>query len=166
MATFSKINKGATHMGGVVVQVVHVKDSTGKSTTSAIPFDTSVPLITEGGLALTLAVTPTNASNILQIDWVGHMTNSNATQTLHMALFNTDLHATEAQSTAFATQSVANGYTNVTGQYRVAAGTTSPTTFTLRYGAQTGSTSQLNQSSSVVHWGVAATYMTITEIQV
>jgi hypothetical protein len=115
----------ATAAGGIIVQVVNVMDGNlGTGTTLCVPDDT-IPLISEGDEYMTLAITPTNASNILIIDVVITMCGGYAGgQDLIGALFNTDLHATQALSACFVATQNAYGINTTSFQHYVVAGTT------------------------------------------
>jgi hypothetical protein len=53
--------------GGGIIQVVDASTSTATSTTSTIPFDSTIPQSTEGTELLTVSITPRSTSNKLII---------------------------------------------------------------------------------------------------
>ena len=61
-------NSGTATGFGKVVQVVHVQDGASATGTTTHPIDDTIPQNTEGDEYLTLAITPTNASNKLLIE--------------------------------------------------------------------------------------------------
>ena len=149
---------------GAIVQVVNVQDGATSSGTTIIPEDDTIPQNTEGFEVMTLAITPTNASNILYIDVVAHRGTTAAGYQI-TALFQ--------DSTADAI--AATGNVNVTNdttvtvkfRHKMTAGTTSSTTFKVRIGQNNAGTVRFNgNSGSRVYGGVAASSITITEIQV
>ena len=117
---------------GTIVQTVSIYDQTPTSTASNIPCDNTIPQNTEGAQLLSLAITPTSASNLLLIEFIG---SQGAADVQTVALFQ--------DSTANALAAGQGGYifsgvsstTHVT--HRMTAGTTSATTFKIRYGANT-----------------------------
>ncbi len=155
---------GVMQGAGAVIQVVNVQDGATSSGTTLIPQDDTIPQNTEGFEVMTLAITPTNASNILYIDVVVHMGTTAAGYQV-VALFQ--------DSTADAL--AATGHVNVTNdttvtikfRHKMTAGTTSSTTFKARIGQNNAGTVRFNGNSGArVFGGVAASSITITEIQV
>ena len=53
--------------GGILLQSITGTSTTPGSTTAVIPFDNTIPQITEGAEVVTASITPSNASNILEI---------------------------------------------------------------------------------------------------
>lgn len=142
--------------------VKYTKTQTGAvaTGTTVLPGDDTIPQNTEGDEYMTLAITPTNASNILEIDVVWQGTNSVATY-LAVALFQ--------DSTAGAL-AVGFGYTAsganlvITFRYCMTAGTTSATTFKVRAGGSAAGTTTFNGFGGARKYGgVLASSITITE---
>jgi hypothetical protein len=151
--------------GGKMVQVVHVADGALATGTTTAPWDDTIPQNTEGNEFITLAVTPTNASNILYIDWLMHTNCSIGGVHLTTALFQDSIasaiHATvEFQGTGGAENNA------VFGRYKMVAGTTSSTTFKIRTGVQSAATMTFNgQLGSRKMGGKMLSNMTITEVE-
>ena len=154
--------KFATGVGGKIVQVVHVQAGARASGTTAIPFDDTIPQKTEGDEIMTLAITPTHASNILQIEWICHLSCSAVNEMMVAALFQDT--TTAALSSALHLNELANGIVNVVGIFRKAAGTTSETTFKIRVGGGSGTTVTNASASTAVMSGTLCSSITITEI--
>lgn len=148
---------------GTVVQVVNTQTGAVATGTTTIPVDDTIPQNTEGVEFMTLAVTPTSASNKLMIEVVAMIQcGGNGVNT--GALFQ--------DSTANAIAAI-NWGTGVTEhstcvlRHYMTAGTTSPTTFKFRAGNSNAGTTTFNGgSSSREYGGVAASSITITEIKV
>tara|TARA_R110000787_G_scaffold193035_5_gene304587 strand:+ start:3966 stop:4466 length:501 start_codon:yes stop_codon:yes gene_type:complete len=147
----------------VVVQRVYVQDGEAATGTSLIPNDDTIPTSSEGTQFMSLAITPTNASNILKIDVVFHYGNS-STSFCTTALFQ--------DSTANALSASMFGYLNVNCWSRMnfthymVAGTTSATTFKVRHGPESASTSTFNGVGGTRDMGgVMASSITITEYE-
>ena len=131
----------------VVVQRVYVQDGEAATGTSLIPNDDTIPTSSEGTQFMSLAITPTNASNILKIDVVFHYGNS----------------STSFCTTALFQDSTANAL-NFT--HYMVAGTTSATTFKVRHGPESASTSTFNGVGGTRDMGgVMASSITITEYE-
>lgn len=151
--------------GKPIVQQVATITGTVSTGTTAIPFDNTIPQITEGDQYMTLAITPSSASNILVIDAGTSSTNSNGATTLTMALFQ------DATSNALssACQAIPTGgyIQNLKLHHVMVAGTTSSTTFRIRIGGSTGATTTFNGSAGAgFDNGVLNSYIHIIEITV
>ncbi len=143
----------------VLVQVRHSVVSSVVSGSTLMPNDDTIPQNTEGFEVITCAITPNSASNILAI-----MVNIAASWTPGTV----GIAALFQDTTAGALAAVHGRYYTgpLTMTYKMVAGTTSATTFKVRYGSPDVGTSYVNsQDSSATRFagGVAATTMTIFE---
>jgi hypothetical protein len=149
---------------GNVIQVVNYQTGAVATGTTTIPVDDTIPQNTEGTEFMTLAITPTNASNKLLIEVVCNVSNSAvAGQALAVALFQ-DLTAN-----ALATQSASTTGTDQAIPFKFAhymtAGTTSSTTFKVRAGLNAAGTTTFNGTGgNRLYGGSYASSITITEI--
>lgn len=151
-------------MVGDPVQEKYYQRSDSINNSTAIPYDDTIPQSNEGGEVLTLAITPTNASNLLRIDvLVNGMASSGAGFTI--ALFkDADNNALAAvpvmiSSSIFCTP----GYLT----FWMAAGTTSQITFKVRAGATSAVQFTLNGNSAARKLGgVLYSGISITEYKV
>lgn len=126
----------ATSTPGVVQTQYTVSSSTG-STTTAIPYDNTIPQNTEGAEAITVTITPTNSSNKLLIEFSGFF-GCTVSDVITIALFQ-DSTANALAATAVGV--IAAGFIQSgTLSYVMTAGTTSATTFKIRYGATVSTT--------------------------
>lgn len=144
-----------------VVQVVNTHTGSVATGTTTLPWDDSVPAITEGDEYMTLAITPSNSSNLLNIEVIWNGASSGDDQ-LSVALFQ------DATSAGLAAVSLRTG--DVAGQfpipinYWMTAGTTSSTTFRVRAGTHGSTTVTFNGSAGGRKFaGVCASSITITE---
>lgn len=145
-----------------VMQVVNTETGAVATGTTTIPFDDTIPQITEGTQFLSLAITPTSATNKLRIDVVLNVSSSAAGRFKIMALFQ--------DSTANAL-AMAEIYDASNGEllplvlaYYMTAGTTAPTTFTVRAGLdQVGTITVNGQGGARKFGGVLLSSITITE---
>lgn len=144
-----------------VRQVVSVISSGVATGATVIPFDDSIPQITEGDQYMTLAITPSSATSALIIDVVVNAANNTIGAPLAVCLFQ---DAT-ANALAAVWQSVptTNGGVCVPLRYTMLAGTTSATTFRVRAGSNTGTTTFNGLGGGRLFGGVMASSIVITE---
>ena len=167
---YSKVD-GSSVYAGRVVQVAYSQSSTMDTSATDIPNDNSAPLWDEGETvaALDVAITPTNSSNILHIDVRMCLANNAANRMALVALFQ-DASGTDPAIAAIQTypnDAVANVMVPTMLRYSMAAGTTSSTTFSIRYGGANGagSTVTLNGINGGAWFGgVCYSSVTITEV--
>ena len=153
----------ASGVGGKIVQVVNTQTGALATGTTVLPFDDTIPQNSEGDEYLTLAITPTNASNVLRIQACFLIGHSTANGSHCIALFQ------DSTAGALATM---DGFTDrvsdpqcVVLDYRMAAGTTSSTTFKIRGGAGGAGTTTINgRAGARLYGGVNTSSLTITEI--
>lgn len=143
-----------------VIQVVNVQSGAVATGTTIIPSDDTIPQITEGTEYITLAITPTSATSklLIQVVWMGSTTSPSCT----IALFQ---DATANALAATISSAPASQLTTLPLNYFMTAGTTSSTTFRLRFGSSNAATTTTNgQAGGRFYGGVSSTSMTITEI--
>jgi hypothetical protein len=145
---------------GSVLQVVNTQSSTYTSTVTAIPSDNTIPQNSEGAELFTASITPTSSASKLFIQVVVELANSGAAW-LAIALFQDSTANALAANTIY--QGTATGGSILTINYFMTAGTTSSTTFKVRYGANSGTT-YANGSSAQVFNGTLFSSLNITEI--
>jgi len=144
-----------------VVKMVNTQTGALATGSTQMPFDDTIPQITEGNEYMTLAITPTSATNILVIQVVAFAA-SNATNYLGMALFqDATAGALAAASVYF---SVTDQITLLSFNHKMTAGTTSATTFRVRIGANGAGTTTFNgRVGGRIFGGVMASSITVTE---
>ena len=121
----SAIEAGTIAGGNVLIQEVYAFDNTEASTTTAIPRDDTIPQNTEGSEFMTLAITPTSATNILVIDVsCGQCSSTSGGYPFAGAIFQDST----ANALAAANSTIATGASFFIRHVMV-AGTTSSTTF-------------------------------------
>ena len=151
---------GAVSVNGIV-QVVNVQDGAVATGTTVMPYDDTIPQITEGNEFMTLAITPTNASNKLKIEVVINASGSvpmfivaglfqDSTASAIAGTLRNDHNATERKPLSIS--------------YYMAAGTTSATTFKIRVGLDRAGTTTFNGIGAARKLGgVFYSSITITE---
>ena len=159
-------NTDGTHssLAGHNVQQVHTQTGAVNTGTTVLPSDDTIPQITEGDEYMTLAITPTSATNKLIIEVVFFGARSGA-ELLTAALFQ------DATANALAVSAAdiknANMLTLVAFNHEMVAGTTSSTTFRVRAGGASAGTNTFNGSSGArLYGGVLASSLRITEVVV
>ena len=156
---------GVTGMKPVIQRVYNITGAVATGTT-LLPIDDTIPQSDEGDQYMSLAITPTNAANILVIDVMFLMSNSASGATAAgVALFQ--------DSTANALASMCG---TLTGQYYtlpyafshvMVAGTAAATTFKVRAGNNSAGTTTFNgQISARLLGGTMASSIIITEYKV
>jgi hypothetical protein len=155
----------ANLLAGSVVQHQHASSSAVATTTTAIPYDDSIPQNTEGAEALTVSITPKATTNRLLIEVELHIAGGGGDTVFCAALFQ---DSTANALTANAT-TCADGAdpTPLRLRYEMAAGTTSATTFKARYGpASGGTTTTLNGSNGSRRFStLPKSSITVTELR-
>lgn len=153
-------------VAGMTVQTVNTQTAAYATGATFITVDDSIPQITEGTEVMTLAITPTSATNKLKITvCVNGSVDYNGR--LVCALFQ-DATANALNAASGQQSNNNNILQNVTFIYYMDAGTTSATTFRVRIGADTtGHNVYLNgQSGARIFGGVLFSSITIDEIKV
>ena len=149
---------------GAIAQQVRASYTTYTSTSATIPFDDTIPQNTEGTELMTLAITPKSATNRLRIEFSATFRDGGTSGAMAVALFQ--------DSTADALQTRPMIFTATDSsqvmyfEYEMAAGTTSATTFKIRYGVSAGSiTIYVNGNRTARQFGATqAAWLTITEL--
>jgi len=156
----SLLGSGNIVVGGKVVQVVNFQTGARATGTTVMPWDDTIPQITEGNEYMTLAITPTSASNILIVSFVAIFSTNNA-QYCVGALF---MGSTADALAANQLQTVANSSTSITLTHKMTAGATSALTFRVRVGGWAAGTTTFNGYAAARKLGGAlASSITITE---
>lgn len=139
--TDSTVGQNAVALG-VPVQVVQTTSGAAATGTTVIPFDDTIPQITEGNEYMTQAITPKSATNILVIQVTALLAASGGAKMIIGALFQ-DSTANALATTAMY-QAAINAPITLVITYAMTAGTTSPTTLRFRAGAETAGTTGFN----------------------
>jgi len=152
---------------GSVVQVVNTETGTKASGSTLIPNDNTKPQKTEGDEYMTLAITPTSATNKLCIDVLLHCAYSVNTIMLAAIFQDTNADALVVGWTSdYVLGGVSIGQLHI--KYYMTSGTTSATTFKVRAGAAVAGTFVLNGNwdNTDRFNGILISSITITEIKV
>ena len=151
--------------GHGTVQVVNTQTGAVNTGSTILPGDDTIPQNTEGDEYMTLAITPTSATNKLKIEVVCVFASNTAGRTMDIALFQ--------DSTAGALAAVTTSLFNsnraraIHFAHFMTTGTTSATTFKVRAGQNSTGTTTFNGSNGArLFGGVMASSITITEIKV
>ena len=152
---------------GSSVQIVNTQTGAVATGTTVIPKDDTIPQNTEGDEYMTLAITPTNASNKLKIDVCINVCGGNTAAFMVAALFQDSTAGALASAFSVATPSTANLPSTIYFTHYMTAGTTSSTTFKVRAGIEQAGTTTFNGTSGArLYGGTLASSITITEIKV
>lgn len=147
---------------GIEIQSVRTDDGEVATGTTVLPTDDTIPQNTEGDEFMTVSITPNNASNKLIIEVQASLSNSVSGNDMVMALFqdstaNALTAITEALSTG-------NGQGHLNIKYEMTAGTISLTTFKMRAGTSSGTTTFNGAGGTRRMGGVMNSYIKVTEI--
>lgn len=146
---------------GDVVQVASNATGTISNGTTVIPFDNTIPQITEGDQVMTQAITPTATPNLLDIEWQAAVSNASSSPLL-TALFQ---DATANALTAIAMGNGTNTPDPIRGTWLMIANTVASTTFRIRAGAAAAGTTSFNGSAGTqTLGGVNNSFMRVREI--
>ena len=130
-----------------------------------LPQDDTIPQSSEGQEVMTLAITPTSATNLLKIEVMcsGSTSNNGA---FALALFQDSTANAISAGTIVSNNSAGNIYDTGSITHVMVAGTTSATTFKVRMGPYTAAgTNYFNSLSGARRYGgVANSGIIITEI--
>ncbi len=149
---------------GMVLQSLSSVTGAVATGTTVVPFDDTIPQITEGDQYMSLAVTPRSSTNILKIS-ITVMISSSVINNLAVALFQDS--TADALAVVAHHQDIAGGVTCITLTHLMTAGTTSATTFKVRCGGNAAGTTTFNGTGAARRYGgVACSSITIEEIQV
>jgi len=161
---------------GAIVQIAYMEDGGVATGETLFPDDDTIPQITEGDEYMTLAITPTSATNKLMIDVVFNVIGGySGANRAYGAIFNTDWHATNALVTGSAAVESSYMLRSCFARIVIVAGTltigghspTASTTFRFRAGsASIGITTFNGRASGRKVGGTLLSSMRITEIKV
>lgn len=154
----------ANALAGSVVQVVNTQTGAVSSGSTALPDDDTIPQNTEGDEVMTLAITPKSATNKLKIEVVTSASNNGGYG--HVTALFQDTTAGALACSKGATPASGNAYLRtVSFTHYMTAGTTSATTFKVRIGAPSSTTTFNGTAGARQYGGALASSITITEIK-
>lgn len=152
---------------GSIVQVVNVESATATACNTNIRFDDTLPQITEGVEAMTLAIIPKASTNKILVEVVVNAGPGTSLNGWAAVLFNTDVHATNGIALGCASGDNAKSETVSFKKYYTASdlNNTTATTFRVRVGGNsTNVTLNGNGSGVRMFGGASVSSITITEI--
>jgi hypothetical protein len=147
---------------GAVAQVVSTITGALATGTTTIPYDDTIPQITEGDQYMTLAITPRSATSklLIEVVWCGA---SSVNNNFVVALFQ-DATANALAVVESLTGAIGGGV-NMYLKYVMTSGTTSSTTFRVRAGGNGAGTTTFNgQGGARLYGGTSASSIVITEV--
>ena len=148
-----------------LLQVQVLQTGTAASGTTQIPYDNTIPQITEGTEFMTVTITPTSASSILEIRYQAYCSHSSANYLTGAIFRNSTANALVAGAVYI---NGGDGTFLLIGQHRLTAGSTSATTFRFRMGqGNAGGTTYFNAVSAIspsgMFGGVEGSYLAVYE---
>ena len=149
---------------GSLLQTVFTETGAFGNSTTLIPFDDTIPQITEGTEYMTCTITPKSATSrlIIDVNWLGTFSGAGVAG-VAAALFQ-DATA-NAIAAAWGISAAASTVIAVPLQHVMTSGTTSATTFRVRMGSSVAGTITMNGASSArLFGGVMASSIVIQEV--
>ena len=150
---------------GKFVQQVQTSLATYLTTQTLVPDDDTIPQNTEGDPVINLSITPTSGTNLLVFDF-SCPTSSDGTSVAVFSLFQDS-----TANALYATENITDGpgISSTSFRFYMIAGTTSTTTFKIRWGVAAssgfgGSVFINGNDSGRVFGGVANVIFTISEV--
>lgn len=150
---------------GAIIQTKNTATGEAATGVTEIPYDDTIPQITEGVEYMTVAITPSSSANLLKCDWSGVFANDSAAATIIAALFANaaanSLGAVGGSSPGTSTPNI------LVGSTFALAGQLTAYTFRLRAGSATGTggTTTFNGGAAARKLGgVLNSYMNAIEI--
>jgi hypothetical protein len=142
---------------GRIIQVQESSVSTSGTAASAlIPFDDTIPQNTEGYQLLSVSITPSSASSMLEVEAVAFVgEDSNTSDAVLAALFRDGTANALAVDVYNGRNSYAVNFGRLQIKYYVTAGSTSATTFKLRIGLDANATVRWNGVNGSRYFGGA-----------
>ena len=149
--------------GGGIVQVVSTQTGAVSSSTTQIPYDDTIPQITEGFEVMTRTITPKFATSKLLISVVCHLSASaNSLPTTALFLGSTSNAIASSITHAFGLGDYPKCHNF---SHFMTAGTTSQLTFRVRCGMNNSGTTTFNgRNGSRLNGGTLASSITIMEV--
>ena len=145
--------------GRLMAQVQSFQTGAVANGTTIIPYDDTIPQITEGDQYMSLAITPINASSTLEVE-VGFQFSHNSSSNNAVALFKVGTSDALAVGSVV---SIACGHYKAILKWSLAAGSTSTQTFTVRAGGDTGTLNFNGTAGARQYGGTLNSYMNIKE---
>lgn len=143
------------------VQIVQSVDAAVTTGATAIPYDNTIPQVGEGNQFMSKAITPTSATNLLEL--YGHLNLATNTSVIALAIFQDG-----ANNAIFAEGASINSLNIMqitTFLHRMLAALSVSTTFTIRAGQSTANTTTFNgQAAGGIFGGVQFSIFVIEEI--
>jgi len=155
---------------GSVKNIVEYEIGTQVTGSTTLPDDNTIPQITEGTAAFSLGIVPTNIHNKIKVHVVVHASTTAVGNGIGMvaALFNTDLHSTNAQRTSRANTGDNSSVTPswvlvITDNFKATVVTFS--TFSVRFGSSSNTVYLNSYGSNAYMGGVMASSIMIEEVE-
>jgi hypothetical protein len=150
---------------GKVIQKKYTQSGEVQTGTTTIPNDDTIPQSSEGNEFFTLAITPTDSANLLEIDSSIVISSNISGAWLAQALFQDSTANSLAASMAYSAG--ASQTVNLKMTHTMQAGTASSTTFKIRAGAGGAGTVTLNgYAAGRIFGGVMSSSLRVAEISV
>lgn len=157
---------GSVAAGSVIAHVYTTSSTIASDTTNAFPADNTVPLSSEGVAyaSLDTSITPQSASNDLEVEVFIPWVSASSAKSIVFGIFRDSGNCLATQLVSVSNIDLATG---VRLRCVVNAGSTSATTFKVRWGGYSGGTAYIMRTHSIsaLYSTAAVAMMTVKEIQ-
>lgn len=165
-----RVNSGGTgyefvtgaNTGATVIQTL-AKTGTVDTTTTVIPYDNTIPQITEGKEFLSQAITLRSASSLVRIRFSCFCSNNTNGGRVIFALFR-DAGANALYATVVETPDGSDDAVQASFEFYMASPGAGATTFRLRFGPDANTALIGRDETTLLFGGVATSYLTVEEI--
>jgi hypothetical protein len=147
--------------GGGVIQTVSMQTGAMATGTTGLPYDDTIPQITEGDQFMSLAVTPKSATSTLLVQVTFFGSNGNINN-MTAALFQDAMANALAVGHATVTSNAAT--VSIKFSHSIVSGSTAARTFRVRAGCPNGTTTFNGQTGVRLFGGVMASGIVIQEV--
>lgn len=154
----------STANAGRLVDRAYAENTGRTSLTTALPYDNTIPQVTEGDQILTCAITPKNTTNRVRVRVdvpIGNTTNAG----VGAALFLNGAAAAVRAVGSFSYKNTGQAAQELTMTYEYVPASVSTQTFTVRAGADSGNAILNGSAAAGIFGGVSAATITIEEIR-
>lgn len=160
--TYIQVANAGTPLPCDVVQSKRTSNSLYGTGAVLMPYDDTIPQITEGDEFMSVSITPTSSPNVLATEAKGLYQNSNSAVQMTQAIFRDAVSNALAANGAFYT--TGGGGMDLSTNVKVKAASISTSTISVRAGGNIAGTTRFNGQTSRIYGGVANSYVQVEEI--
>lgn len=164
LPTYNQLFGSGVPLPGSRIQSAETRTGAFSSGSTVIPDDNSIPQITEGDEYMTCSFISTSKANLLNVEALAYTANTNNV-TNTMALFNTDVHATNALAAMSGKPAAASPFP-ISLDWTQLAPLAAASTWRVRLGGNAGTLNFNGWGGGGVMLGTVCSFLRVTEIMV